>query len=186
VESFSEFKIKDYLRDLASAKPSPGGGSAAGIVTALGCGLISKVAVISQAKNEESNFDSEIQEAETLQKASLKLSDLDAEVYADVVKAYKVKATTDDEKSKRRDAIDEALKKAFDVPYQLLEIIKKGESLRKKLLKKTSGAIASDLDVAENFFGGAHKSTRHLAEGNLACIKNETIKNELKKMLETL
>ena len=186
MKSFSEFKIEDYLNDLASTKSSPGGGSAAGVVVALACSLIGKVTAISQTKKSEVDFSIDIKISESLMQSAMKLSNLDAEVYADVVKAYQIKATNDDEKKERRSAIDMSLVKAFDVPYELLEVIQKGDKLRLNLLEKCSGAIASDLDVAGNFFNAAKASAFHLAEGNLDYIKDEIIKSELSKKLEAI
>ena len=186
MKSFSEFKIEDYLNDLTSTKPSPGGGSAAGVVVALACSLIGKVAAISQAKKEDVDFSEDLEVSEFLMRSAMKLSNLDAEVYADVVNAYQIKVGSDDEKKERRSVIDAALAQAFDVPYQLLGVIKKGDELRVDLLSRCSGAITSDLDVAGNFFNGAKTSALHLAEGNLDYIKDENIKKELSKKLEVL
>lgn len=186
MKSFSEFTIDEYLNQLGSTAPAPGGGSASAVVTAFGCSLLAKVANISQTKVKDVSFQTEIEKSESLKKTALELSDLDAKAYEGVVKAYKMKNTTDEEKKARRQKIDEELKMAFDVPYRLLCVIKEGEGLRKQLLEKCSGAIASDLDVAGTFFESASKSAHHLAEGNLAYIKDPNIQSELKAKLEAL
>jgi formiminotetrahydrofolate cyclodeaminase len=183
VKSFSEMEIQTYLKQLASTEPAPGGGSAAAVVVALGAALLGKVASISQTKSKEISFQEEIEKAEKFKQLALESSDLDAKVYGEVIKAYQMKASTDEEKKARRGKIDQELKAAFEVPYQLLKTIKEAEALRTDLLKKSSGAIASDLDVAGTFFEGAAKSALHLAEGNLNYIKDPAIQTELKEKL---
>jgi len=182
VKSFSKTVINSYLNDLSSTKPAPGGGSAAAIVVVLGCALLGKVANISQAKSGKS-FKAELGTVASLRKQALKLADLDASAYTKVVKAYQIKAKTDIQKKKRKASIDRALGLAFGVPYDLLVVIKKAEELKKKLLKRCKGAIASDLAVASDFFVGAVRSAKHLAAGNIDYIKDKKIQTKLKNKL---
>jgi formiminotetrahydrofolate cyclodeaminase len=182
VKSFSKSVINSYLNDLSSTKPAPGGGSAAAVVVALGCALLGKVANISQEKSGKS-FKAELKSVASLRKEALKLADLDASVYTKVVKAYQVKAKTDLQKKKRKASIDKVLELAFGVPCDLLVVIKKAEQLKQKLSKRCKGAIASDLDVATDFFGGAAKSAKHLAVGNIDYIRDKKIQSKLKKKL---
>ena len=182
MKSFSKTVINSYLNDLSSTRPAPGGGSAAAVMVALGCALLGKVANISQAKSGKS-FKAELGTVASLRKQALKLADLDSKVYTKVVKAYQVKAKTGLQKKKRKASIDRALELAFGVPYDLLVVIKKAEQLKKKLLKRCKGAIASDLAVASDFFGGAVRSAKHLATGNIDYIKNKSVQTKLKKKL---
>jgi len=183
--SFASSSISHYLKLLGSNRPSPGGGSASCITAALGFALLEKVAVISQGKTSYS-FRSEIKEVRDLIRKALKLSDQDAKAYGAVVKTYQIKAATDAAKRARRRKIDRALGVSFDVPYSLLQAVRKGEILKERLLKKCAGAIASDLEVADHFFEAAAESAHHLAHSNLDYIKDEVLKTRLFNKLKGL
>lgn len=182
MKSFSNTTLSRYLKALVSTAPSPGGGSAAAFVAALGFSLLGKVAGISAGKQKVS-FRSELALSKSLNEKALKLSDRDAKAYDAVVKAYQKKAVTEKEKTSRRHAIDGALANSFQVPYELLEILEKGEKLRCELLRRCVGAIASDLEVAGGFFEAARKSALHLAESNLNYLKDAEKKAELAEKL---
>lgn len=183
MKSFSDCTIQEYLESLGSTRPAPGGGSASAVQAALGAALLVKVASISEIKLKISLV-SEIEKAKRLEKSFMQVSDEDAAAYTKVVAAYQAKAISEDEKRVKRERIDQELELAFDIPLGLIQLLKTAEVLRKELLAKCSGSIASDLDVAGLFFEAAMKSAHHLAEGNLACIKKTEIQSELKERLE--
>ncbi len=183
--SFASSSLNAYLKLLSSAKPAPGGGSAASFVAALGFALLEKVAVISQHKT-KNLFKKEIQTARFLSKKALKLSDQDAKAYEAVIKTYQIKALTDGAKRARRGKIDRALAASFEVPFELLRTVKKGEILLKELFERCEGAITSDLEVADHFFEAAAESAHHLAHSNLDYIKDEKLKVHLLGKLKGL
>jgi formiminotetrahydrofolate cyclodeaminase len=170
---------------LASTQPSPGGGSAAAVVAALGFSLLGKVSAISQTK-QKASFQKEIRESKSLEKIAMKLADGDAKAYSAVIKAYQIKAVTEGHKKSRREKIDRALGASFEVPFQLLQTVKQGEILLEKLLKRSDGAIKSDLEVADHLFEAAAESVHHLAHSNLDYIKDEKLKAALFTKLKGL
>jgi len=183
--SFASSSLSNYLKLLGSAKPAPGGGSAASYVAALGFTLLEKVAVISQHKT-KSLFKKEIQTARLLSKKALRLSDQDAKAYEAVIKTYQIKAVTDGAKKARRGKIDRALAASFEVPFALLQTLQKGEVLLKALFDRCEGAITSDLEVADHFFEAAAESAHHLAHSNLDYIKDEKLKTQLSNKMKGL
>ena len=78
-----DLTIEEFLKELASKKPAPGGGSVAALAGALAASLVSKAAMISG--------DEKIAEkAERLGKVLLKLVDEDAEAFQRVMEAYRL------------------------------------------------------------------------------------------------
>ncbi|NOZ64318.1 MAG: cyclodeaminase/cyclohydrolase family protein [Caldiserica bacterium] len=73
--------LKPYLEDLASAKPAPGGGSAAALVGALAASLVCMVANFTVGKEKYREFEETakkvLQEAEKIKDALLQLAEED-------------------------------------------------------------------------------------------------------------
>ena len=96
-------KITDFLQKTASGTPVPGGGSVSALSAALGAGLTEMVANLTIAKKGYEAVENEMKEiAETAQNLREKLVtevDKDANAYQDVLAAFKLPKTTEDEKS---------------------------------------------------------------------------------------
>lgn len=114
-----------FLDKLASRSPEPGGGSVSALVGALGAALVSMVGNLTLGKEKYADVQDQVEE---LLKSSEKLRDelqgliqRDTEVYADVSAAFKLPRDTDDEKAERASRIQDALKKATEVPFEIAE-----------------------------------------------------------------
>ncbi len=113
-------ELESYLDDLASAAPTPGGGSAATIVAALGASLVAMVARIT-AKNpaftaHAAHAESIVREAGALSDALLAARVRDESAYGAVVAAQALPRTTPDEKAARAATLQTALAGAAAAP----------------------------------------------------------------------
>ena len=84
--------IKNYLNELSSDKPIPGGGGTSALVAAFGIALALMVARISLRrldKRAQKKLSQTIKLLERLRREAEETVDLDPEVYADVMKSYK-------------------------------------------------------------------------------------------------
>src|ERR1051325_4016014 len=112
--------VRELLDAFASSDPTPGGGSASALASALGAALLQMVAALPKTR---SNSDAD---RAALTAASSALTGIRAQLtqaidgesgaYGRVVAAYKQAKTTDVEKSARKAAIQRALRAATDVP----------------------------------------------------------------------
>ena len=114
-----------FLDKLASRSPEPGGGSVSALVGALGAALVSMVGNLTLGKEKYASVQEQVEE---LLKSSEKLRDelqglvqKDTEVYADVSAAFKLPRETEGEKAERAARIQEALKVATEVPFEIAE-----------------------------------------------------------------
>jgi glutamate formiminotransferase/formiminotetrahydrofolate cyclodeaminase len=110
---------EDFLEEVASGKPTPGGGSAAAYVGALAAGLVSMVARLTRGKKGysavEEDMDQILAEAEELRFALREAVDQDTEAFNQVMAAYRIPK----EESDREDRIQAATLHAAEVPLDV-------------------------------------------------------------------
>lgn len=121
--------VKGFLSELASSSPAPGGGSVAALAGALGSALSSMVCNITIGKEKYNDVQYEVKSAleksEKLRRKLTTLIDEDTEAFNDVIRAFKMPKTTEKEKTKRAQAIQEGYKTAAKVPLETAKTCEK-------------------------------------------------------------
>ena len=165
-----------FLDKLASRSPEPGGGSVSALVGALGAGLVSMVGNLTLGKEKYADVQDQVEE---LLKSSEKIRDdlqgliqKDTEVYADVSAAFKLPRDTELEKTERASKIQEALKVATQVPFEIAE-----KCLEVARLAETSAEIGnvgavSDAGVAVLLAEAAAQSAALNVKINIGSIED--------------
>ncbi len=120
-----EHSVQEMLNELASAAPTPGGGSAAALAGALAAGLVSMVCNLTVGKRRyrsvEADMRSILGQAESCRERLTWLIQRDMEVYSTVMAAYRLPSTSSEERLSRQLAWQAALQEAADVPLQIAE-----------------------------------------------------------------
>jgi methenyltetrahydrofolate cyclohydrolase len=113
-------RIEQFLEALASQSATPGGGSAAAIIGAMGAALVSMVCNLTIGKKKYAEVEGEMKDvlakADTLRKQLIGMIEDDVKAFDAVMGAYGMPKETDADKAKRDSAIQAALKQATDVP----------------------------------------------------------------------
>ena len=113
--------VQSFLDQLASASPTPGGGSVAALSGALAAGLVSMVCQLTVGRPRYADFETEVQsilsQTEAIRARMTDLIQIDIDAYTVVAAAYK--RSKDD--SERAAAIADAMVIATDVPLQIAE-----------------------------------------------------------------
>ena len=124
-----EKKIIEFLDELSSSAPTPGGGSAAALSGAISAGLLAMVCNLTIEKREyikvKEKFQEILSEVEKIKHNLLKLVDDDSEAFNEVIKAYKMPKDTNEQKTMRKMEIQTALKHAVEPPMSTMENISK-------------------------------------------------------------
>ncbi len=119
-------ELEDFLADLASSKPAPGGGSASAVVGALSAALASMVANLTVGKEEysdvEEKYETILKRADRLRGEFIAAVEEDITAYNRVMEAYGMPKETDEEKEKRKKAIQSALKEATVPPFKMADL----------------------------------------------------------------
>ncbi|MGC8608709.1 MAG: cyclodeaminase/cyclohydrolase family protein [Thermoplasmata archaeon] len=118
MESYDEF-----IKRLASPSPAPGGGAASAFVSIVSGALVSMVSALTIGKKGYENYYDEIKKIESeVDETTKELRNLmakDEAAFNILMAAYKLPKGTDEEKKKREDEIQKAVKGAIDVPWSI-------------------------------------------------------------------
>jgi len=117
--------VIEYVAAVASASPTPGGGSVAATVAALAASLAEMVCSLTLSGKKTPNDPAALSRASgnasRLRKELLDLASSDEEAYAGYRAASALPKSTEEEQKIRRDALDAALITAADIPLKIAE-----------------------------------------------------------------
>lgn len=117
--------LRHFMDKLASKSPEPGGGSVAALTGALGAALVSMVSNLTLGKEKYKDVQPQIEqllkESEKLRQDMQDLIQKDTEAYGALSAVYKMPKATDEEKAARSAKMQEALKTACQVPFEIGE-----------------------------------------------------------------
>lgn len=120
----TEKSVDDFVLDLSSKDPVPGGGGASAVAGAIGAALGEMVASLTMGKEKYKNVETEITTLKTraynIHKELLALAEADAEVFSKLSGVYKMPSETDEEKATKLRMMEAALKDATDVPLKIM------------------------------------------------------------------
>ncbi|MGB9802662.1 cyclodeaminase/cyclohydrolase family protein [Desulfofundulus sp.] len=124
----TDMKLKDFLAEVASGSPAPGGGSVAALAGALGAALVSMVANLSTTGAAGEKMRLVQDEAGRLMEKLGVAVDEDARAFNRVMDAFRMSKQTGREKELRSSAIQQALQTAalhpLDVAGECLEVLR--------------------------------------------------------------
>ncbi|WP_202901209.1 methenyltetrahydrofolate cyclohydrolase [Methylocaldum szegediense] len=186
--------IRQFLDELASKSATPGGGSAAAIMGAMGAALVSMVCNLTIGKKNYEAVEPEMKEllakAENLRSQLMDMVRADVEVFNKVMSAYGLPKETDEQKAARSQQIQLALKAATDVPIECAKACAEVIRLSKIAAEKGNRNVVSDAGVAVVAGYAALKSAALNVYVNAGAIKDETFvssrMNELNGILSEM
>jgi len=117
--------LHEFLDDLASSAPSPGGGSAAALAGALGAATAEKVANLTRSKDRYAaarpEFDALARSLQGARWDLLRLMERDAKAFSGIIAAGRLPKAAPEDAAKRRDAIDAATLEACRSPLAVAD-----------------------------------------------------------------
>jgi formiminotetrahydrofolate cyclodeaminase len=180
--------IQVFLDELASKSSTPGGGSAAAIIGAMGAALISMVANFTVGKKGYEDVDAESQEildkSEELRNQLTDMIKAYVDVFNRVMSAYGMPKETDEEKATRSEEIQAALKEATDVPLACAKAAAEVIKLSQPIAEKGNKNVISDAGVAVLAGQAALRSAALNVYINIGGIKDEDFAKDRQKQLE--
>ncbi|MDN3238528.1 cyclodeaminase/cyclohydrolase family protein [Glycomyces tritici] len=182
-----ETTIDDWLTDLASELPAPGGGAAAGMSAAMAAALVSMVCNLTIGKpkfaEHEAVMREALAEAERLRGEALQLAEDDAEAFSGVVAAYKLPKSSDAEKAARTAAIQAGLVEAAAVPLAVAKVSAEVIRLSGRVLEGSNPNVLSDVAVAASAAKSALESAALNVDINVVAIKDPAERERLASTL---
>ncbi len=188
MSGYRDGSIDAYVRDLSANLPAPGGGSGAALAGALGNALASMVGNFTIGKEKFADVEADVQrilsQLSAVRERLLALVDLDVAVYSQVGTAYKLPRDTDEQKTRRSAAIEEACKMAAGVPRAIAECCDQTIALAAELCDIGNPMLISDIGCAVKLAEAARHCAWLNVAINLASIKDEGFKAEMQTALD--
>ena len=147
-----ELSIEEFIREVASSSPAPGGGSVAALAGAQGAGLLSMYCNLSQNREKLGEIVDILQhsgeEARFLMNKLAEAIDEDTVAFNQVMEAYRLPKESTEEKAERVMAIQAAALNAANVPMQTARGSLRVLSIVNEVASKGNPAAITDLGVA--------------------------------------
>jgi formiminotetrahydrofolate cyclodeaminase len=140
--------LADFIYELASKNPIPGGGGASALIGVVGVSLCSMVANLTSGNKKyveyQSDIDAVLPNISTSIPVLLELVEKDAEVFEPLSMAYRLPK----EEPNRDEILENALVSACAVPMKIIKEISKVVDIIERLSIKGSKLAISDIGVA--------------------------------------
>lgn len=191
---FIEKSLKDYIADVASKEPTPGGGSVAALAGSLGSALTAMVGNLTIGRKIYEELDAEVKEVmdknfKELYNSIEKLNsivDEDTKAFDKVMEALKLPKETEEEKKVRSDAIQEGYKVALEVPLRCAEECFKVLELQRVFADHGNVNAITDVGVGALLAATGLEGAILNVKINLNSIKDEEFKNKIEEKINTL
>lgn len=168
---------QDFINELASKAPTPGGGGASAYCGALATALASMVGNLTVGKKTYAAVEDEVKEAliqlEEQRNKFVELIDKDAQAFEPLSRAYRLPRATCEELAHKNKVMQQALVGATEVPLEIMEICAQVITTSKFLAHNGSRLALSDVGVAVLFAKAALKGASLNVYANASSIVNE-------------
>ncbi|MEM0163668.1 MAG: cyclodeaminase/cyclohydrolase family protein [Thermoplasmata archaeon] len=183
-------RINEFLADLSSSSPAPGGGAASALVASIAASLTAMVANLTIGKKKylavEPEMKKIVTEAITLRDFLTQLMDRDVEEFNMIMAAYKLPKETVQEKELRDKKIEEASIRASNVPLETARACVKIMDLALKVIKSGNINAVSDGICSFQFANSAMKGALANVKINLNNISNQEILQQFNTEIENI
>lgn len=186
---YADQPIRQFIQELSSDAPYPGGGGAACLVSSVAISLALMVGKIVEKKKSKTTTDFPagnlrelIQELEIINGSSLRAIDEDVKAYQKVVEAYAV----DKSDPARAGKIEESLRGGYLSQKNFGQLLVRAAQLQKEVSLRAQGSIASDLVLSRHFLEAGFLGACQTARVNLEYMKNQEYKTQGLRTLEQM
>ena len=187
---FAGLPIRQFLSDLASSAPTPGGGTAAAVAGAMGAGLAEMVTALTLAREKYAASHDAMrpiaQAAAAAREELLALAREDAEAYDGVVAARRLPRDTDEQKALREERISAANRRAAEVPMRTARAAARLLDAMPELAEKGNPNAASDAGAAALLLEAAAQAALLNVAINLPGVSDQGFVGEMRHEAEDL
>ena len=182
--------INEFLNELASNSPAPGGGSISALSGALSAGLTSMVCRLTIGKKKYADVQEEmgkiLEESERLRNRLTLLIDEDTAAFNEVMTAFALPKASAEQQETRINAIQTATKKASLVPLEVMGLSASAASLAKCVSEKGNTNSITDAGVACLAATTAYRGAMMNVLVNLSSIKDHEFVESTRQSVEKI
>ncbi|MBC7534578.1 MAG: glutamate formimidoyltransferase [Ferruginibacter sp.] len=168
-----KMSLADFADETASESPAPGGGSIAAYIGSLGISLATMVANLSAHKpgwdERWEEFSDHAEKGELYKSELLRLVDADTRAFNQILNAFSLPKTSDEEKFLRKNAIQDATRHAIEIPFKVMQTAYNSMEVIKAMAEMGNPNSVSDAGVgalcARSAVMGAFMNVRINAAG---------------------
>lgn len=191
---FIENSLKEYVANVASGNPTPGGGSVAALAGSLGGGLTTMVENLTVGKKAYESLSDDVKseiaenskEIKELTESLNNIVDEDTRAFDEVMKAFKLPKETDKEKTERSNAIQEGYRIALEVPLRSAKKCLRLLELQKVFAENGNVNAITDVGVGTLLAYTGLEGALFNVTINLGSIKDEAYKNKISTQVDDI
>jgi methenyltetrahydrofolate cyclohydrolase len=188
--SLTDKSVRDLLAAFSSPDPTPGGGSAAALASAVGTSLLMMVAGLPKTRSGSDQDRAALAAAmHVLTGTRQRLTeavDADTAAYNRVVSAYRLPKRTDEEKSLRQTEVQRAMRGATDVPLEVMRLSAEALEAAQAVAAHGHQGAASDVGVAVALLRSGQAGAGLNVDVNLTSVHDETYTRQVAAEAERL
>ena len=170
-------RLADFCEQVAAKTPTPGGGS----VSAAAAGMGASLGIMAARFSEGEKATEGATKLEGIKGQLIELIDADAEAYDLVLSARGLPKGTDEEKSRRSSAIQNAIMEAAEVPLKGMKISLDALEALKEMSAEVNKNLASDLGVSAYLLEAGMAGCEMNVQINAVWIKDRKQSGRLKR-----
>lgn len=179
-----------FLEAVASAAPTPGGGSVSALAGSLAAALARMVSGLARDKKGYEGVQADLIQIETkgssVQARLLSLVEKDSRAYEAVVAAMRLPKGSDAERAARVEAMQAAYREATLVPIETMEACTETLELAAQALEKGNRGATTDAAVAILLAEAGLRGAMLNAKVNLASIRDEAFRTSSEAKMDRL
>ncbi|MBQ2532792.1 MAG: cyclodeaminase/cyclohydrolase family protein [Lachnospiraceae bacterium] len=186
----AESTIYQFINELSSDAPIPGGGGASGLVAACGMALGNMVLSLTTGKKKFEQYQDEIddliEKGNNLTDALLRGMDADAAAFIPLTMAYRMPKDTEEEQAKRDAVMEEALVTASEAPLHMMANIMEAMHLIHRIAEIGSRMAISDAGVGIQCCMAAMHGASLNVFINTKSMKNREVAEDMNRRADAL
>jgi len=179
-----------FIEELASDSPAPGGGSVSALAGSMSAALVAMVASLTKGKENywtnQKELEAILAEATNFKNELLNCVDRDTDAFNQVMSAFRLPKSNDEEKLVRTQAIQSGLKTAIVVPLEVAESCLKVLRFTKILVYKGNTNALSDSAVAALMSYAGIQGAIFNIKINLNSVKDQSLISVIKEREEDI
>lgn len=180
--------IEEFLDDLASKDPVPGGGGASALSGAMGCALGEMVVSLTVGKKTYAAYREMLlglgEHLKSLREIFLRLQDKDEEAFLPLKAAYGLPRETEEEQRARDRVMAQALHEACLVPLSVMETATGALESLKSVAEHGAKNVLSDAGVGASLLRAATEGAAFNVKINLKSMKDPEMKAQIEKRMD--
>lgn len=189
-----ELRVDEFLNELASSSPAPGGGSVSALAGANGCSLMLMVGNLTTSKKKFASLDENIRTAylnsldvfKNNNNSFVNFIDADTDAFNQLMKAFKLPKTSDEEIAQRIKEIDKATLACIKVPLNVSALALETLRLVEDMIEHSNKNTLSDQGVCVLMLYSAIEGAAMNVMINLPGLNDEDLKREFKQTVNEI